>query len=220
VLERVRGPLVFAYNRWLALKSSRERSVKNVARGNSRRGFEKIFGSHDLLAEYLGPDRLHFYDEVADLCRRFTPRRVIDVGCGSGHLLAAIARTAPSVTELVGVDYARTAIRSLSEIVPSARGIVSNVHDLDLGGETFDLVVCTEVMEHLERPEAALEVLKRLCAPAGRIILSVPDGEHDNYEGHLNFWNIDEFRAFAARAGSVEVSRSHDNDLIAVVETI
>ena len=216
--EPLRRPLVQVYNRSLALRSSRERSVKNVARGNTRNGFEEIFASQDLLAEYLSPNRLMFYEEIAELCKSFAPRRVIDVGCGSGHLLAALVQVCPTVGEVVGVDYAKAAITRLNEVLPRARGVVSTVHDLDLRDETFDLVLCTEVLEHLYTPHEALAVLARLCEPSGRLVITVPDGELDDFEGHVNFWSANQFRAFLAGAGIVEVSRSQDNDLIAIIQ--
>ena len=64
VRERVRALLIRAYNGWLAFRSARERSVKNIARGNTRAGFQKIFGAEDLLQEYLSTDRLALFDEL------------------------------------------------------------------------------------------------------------------------------------------------------------
>ena len=221
IAEPLRRPLVAMYNRWLAFKSSRTLSVKNVARHNTRRGFEEIFASQQLMAEYLSADRLAFYEEIAKRCEPFAPRRAIDVGCGSGHLLAAVVRTCPTVEEAVGVDYAHAAVARLGEVLPSARGIVSTILELDLGDEMFDLVLCTEVLEHLNRPHEALAVLARLCAPSGRMLITVPDGEHDDFEGHVNFWSADELRAFLASSGlAAEISRSLDNDLIATIQVV
>jgi 2-polyprenyl-3-methyl-5-hydroxy-6-metoxy-1,4-benzoquinol methylase len=213
----VRRVLVWAYNRWLAFKSSRERSVKNIARSNSRQAFETIYGAPDLLEEYLSPDRLAFYEEVADRCAAFEPRRVIDVGCGPGHLLAAILSRLPDVELAVGVDYAQAAIDRLHEVEPRARGIVAELPDLDLAGDLFDVVLCTEVLEHLDRPDEALRALGSLRAAGGRIVVTVPDGEHDHWEAHVNFWNAAELEAFLSAAGPTTVSRLHGGDLLAVV---
>jgi len=220
VPEPVRAALAPTYNRWLAFRASRERSVKNVARANTLESFEEIYKSPDLLDEYLGPDRLSFFEEIAERCAAFEPRRVIDVGCGTGHLLAAILRRVPAVESLVGVDYAAAAIERLKEVVPQARGYVSSVYDLDLGDEPFDLVVCTEVLEHLDRPADALESLRRLCAPGGRIVVTVPDGDRDDWEAHVNFWNAQELEAFLATAGPTSVGRTSSEDLFAVVTCV
>jgi 2-polyprenyl-3-methyl-5-hydroxy-6-metoxy-1,4-benzoquinol methylase len=215
--EAARRPLVDAYNLWLALKSSREHSVKNIARSNTRKSFERIYGSETLLSEYLSPERLAFYDELAELCAAFRPRRVIDVGCGPGHLLAAVASRAPQVEVVVGVDYASAAIDRLSRLLPRARGIVASVYDLGALDERFDVVACTEVLEHLHRPTEALAVLQGLCAPAGHVVVTVPDGEQDSYEGHVNFWTESEFGNILAPFGPTHILRSSGGDLIGVV---
>jgi 2-polyprenyl-3-methyl-5-hydroxy-6-metoxy-1,4-benzoquinol methylase len=209
--------MVDAYNLWLALKSSREHSVKNVARSNTRKSFERIYGSETLLREYLSPERLAFYDELAELCAALQPRRLIDVGCGPGHLLAAVTRRAPQVEVVVGVDYASAAIERLSRLLPRARGIVANIYDLGTLDERFDVVACTEVLEHLHRPTEALTVLQRLCAPGGHVVVTVPDGERDTYEGHVNFWTETEFGTLLALSGSTETRRTNGGDLIGVV---
>lgn len=217
VAEAVRRSLAWPYNRWVAVRASRERSVKNISRRNTNEAYEEIFRADDLTAEYLGPDRLSFYEEIAAVCAALEPRRVIDVGCGTGHLLAALLRQRPQIDVVVGVDVAEAAVQRLLDVVPSARGHVASVYDLDLGDERFDLVVCTEVLEHLERPGDALEALRRLCSPGGRIVVTVPDGERDDWEGHVNFWTAAELEVFLAGAGSATVSRTDSNDLLGIV---
>lgn len=199
------------------IRVRRERSVKNITRKNTIEAYEEIYTADDLFAEYLGPERLAFYDEVAEACARFEPRRVIDVGCGTGHLLAALLLLRPEIEVVVGVDLAEAAIRRLHEVVPDARGYVASVYDLDLGDEHFDLVLATEVLEHLDRPDEALEALRALCAADGRLVITVPDGARDTWKGHVNFWTADELRTFLSAAGSARVDRTHSGDLLGVV---
>jgi 2-polyprenyl-3-methyl-5-hydroxy-6-metoxy-1,4-benzoquinol methylase len=213
--DLVRRSLAWPRNQ---VRERRERSVKNIARKNTIAAFDEIYTAGDLYAEYLGPERLAFYDEVAEACARFEPRRVIDVGCGTGHLLAALLLLRPEIEVVVGVDLAEAAIRRLHEVVPDARGYVASVYDLDLGGEQFDLVLATEVLEHLDRPGEALEALRTLCAAGGRLVVTVPDGARDDWEGHVNFWAADEFREFLSVAGSARVDRTRGGDLLGVVD--
>ena len=93
-----------------------------------------------------------------------------------------------------------------------------SIYDLDLGGEQFDLVLATEVLEHLRRPAEALMALRVLCAPGGRVVITVPDGARDDWEGHVNFWSEDELRVFLSSAGSGCVTRLRSGDLMGVVE--
>jgi 2-polyprenyl-3-methyl-5-hydroxy-6-metoxy-1,4-benzoquinol methylase len=218
--KAVRRPLVGAYNRWLSFRASRERSVKNVALRNDREAFETIYGSADLRAEYLGAERLAFYEEIAEFCAQLEPRRLIDIGCGTGHLLAAVLRLVPDLEVAVGIDSATAAVESVNQVAPRARAYVSSVYDLDLAGERFDLVLCTEVLEHLAHPDDALAVLASLCEAGGQIVVTVPDGERDDWEGHVNFWNAAELESFLAAAGSVVVTRTRSGDLLGVVKPV
>lgn len=215
--EPVRGWLVAAVNRWHAFRASREVSVKTVAAANTREAFDRLYGSPELLGEYLGAERLAFYRQVAELCVEFSPRSIVDVGCGSGHLLRALADRLSDIGVMVGVDEAPQAIARLREVVPEAIGVIASVYDVEVDPEAFDLVVCTEVLEHLDRPDAALDVLRRLCAPGGRIVATVPDGDIDDFEGHVNFWNVSEFERLLSRVGPASVSRLDDTTFVGIV---
>ena len=81
------------------------------------------------------------------------------------------------------------------------------------------MVLCTEVLEHVEEPEGLLSQLVRVCQPGGTLIVTVPDGEVDDYEGHLNFWNEFEFAEFVSSAGDVVVRRTTEGDLVAIITT-
>jgi 2-polyprenyl-3-methyl-5-hydroxy-6-metoxy-1,4-benzoquinol methylase len=209
--EAARRLLIPVYNRWLDFKSSHERSVKVVARRNDSRAFDEIFGSEDLLEEYLAPARFGFYNEIAGICASLRPRTIVDVGCGPGQLLAAVERSCKGVELLVGVDYSHAAIERLQEVVPNAIGIVSSIYDGELPAEQFDLVLCTEVLEHLADPESALLVLRSLCRPGGHLLITVPDGEHDDYDGHVNFWSEQGFDRL------LTVTRTREGELVALV---
>jgi 2-polyprenyl-3-methyl-5-hydroxy-6-metoxy-1,4-benzoquinol methylase len=185
-----------------------ERSAKNITRKNTLRAYNRVYRSDSLLAEYLAPSRLEFYDEVAERCARLTPRRAIDIGCGTGHLLRSLVDHMPVAPQLVvGVDRSRTAIRRARAVVPKGTFIVADLYHLPLDAERFDLVLCTEVLEHVREPALAVDALCRVCAPGGRVAITVPDGAQDSWEGHVNFWDEHEFRAFLAPHALVGIDR-------------
>jgi 2-polyprenyl-3-methyl-5-hydroxy-6-metoxy-1,4-benzoquinol methylase len=193
------------YKNW---RVAHERTTKNITRKNTLRAYNRVYRSDSLLGEYLAPSRLDFYDEVAERCARLAPRRVIDVGCGTGHLLHSLVDQMVVAPELVvGLDRSRTGIRRARALLPTAKFIVADLYRLPLGGERFDLVLCTEVLEHLREPALAVDALCRLCAPGGRVAITVPDGALDSWEGHVNFWNEDELRAFLAAHNLVGIDR-------------
>lgn len=220
--NRVRAPLrlrrVRAFNVLKGVRNSLARTAPNVARRNSRRAYGRLFGDAELLREYLSVERLRFYDAVVERCFSLIdpPRTVIDVGCGSGELLARVAARAP-LARLVGLDFASSAIERGKERVPGATFVVGDLYRAPLQ-DTFDLVLCTEVLEHLARPDDAVAALVRLCNASGRIVITVPDGAHDTWEGHVNFWTEIELRSFLERFGDATIEHvAGDASLLAVV---
>lgn len=201
--------------RWLrAWRRKHERTAKNITRRNTLRGYNRLYRSDRLLAEYLVPERLRFYEEVAERCASLAPRRIIDVGCGPGTLLRLLVARLPGKPELVvGVDRSRAGIRRARKLLPEARWLVGDLNRLPADSERFDLVLCTEVLEHIREPRRAVDVLRRLCAPEGRVAITVPDGARDSWEGHVNFWSEGELRDFLRPEGLLELERIQDGEV-------
>jgi 2-polyprenyl-3-methyl-5-hydroxy-6-metoxy-1,4-benzoquinol methylase len=63
----------------------------------------------------------------------------------------------------------------------------------------YDVIFCTEVLEHLEKPHVALANLVAALNPGGILVLTVPDGRQDTINEHLNFWSPEGWRAFLIR---------------------
>lgn len=187
-------------------RSRRAETSANITRRNSRRAYERVYRDDRLIGEYLDPLRLAFFEEVAGVVTPLcSGRTVVDIGCGAGNLLQdVVARAAPA--RVVGVDYALAGVERARRAVPDGEFHSCSLYDLDLR-ETFDVVLCTEVLEHLSKPEVAMRTLVRLCSADGVIIITVPDGEHDSWAGHRNFWSEPDLVSFLGRYGEVEVSR-------------
>jgi methionine biosynthesis protein MetW len=101
------------------------------------------------------------------------PGRVLDLGCGDGHLAAELKAAGHHV---VGVDAAVDA-----RVKDAVDQFVQADLDLGLPPEVegpFDLVICADVLEHLRRPELVLDELRRLVAPSGVVVVSVPNFAH------------------------------------------
>lgn len=111
-------------------------------------------------------------------------RSVLDIGCGDGSLLFTLR------------DRFGCAISGLdrrSDAVALSRGHLEHYYDMDICREqpqgSFDLVTCTEVLEHLTDDRAALRHIAQICA--GHVLLTVPGGavrETDRRMGHLRHY--------------------------------
>ncbi len=153
-----------------------------------------------------------FLESFRDLSRASGAREVLEVGCGEGHLSAVLASDGRSVR---GIDISPSVIeqaRSHPENrAHGARFEVGSVYDLSAEADAAELVVCCEVLEHLEDPEKALAILARLARP--HLLVSVPRepiwrmlnlargrylGACGNTPGHIQHWSQRDFLAMLA----------------------
>lgn len=105
---------------------------------------------------------------VVDLRSSEEPlRRVLDAGCGY-----ELPVDFPSNVHLVGIDTSAEALAK-NENVDDA--IVGDLETYDLGVGTYDAVICWTVLEHLKRPEAALQNFARALRAGGLLIIGVPN---------------------------------------------
>jgi 2-polyprenyl-3-methyl-5-hydroxy-6-metoxy-1,4-benzoquinol methylase len=169
---------------------------EDVVKGNTAAAFDAFYGFDEFIAvNYLCPERLALYALVADHCAARPAATAVDVGCGTGHALLALQRRLPAVA-LTGLDYAAVGVARARALLPAATFVVGDLYDAALSAGAYDLVLCLETLEHLTDPAAAVVELRRLCAPGGRVVLTVPNGALDHWDGHRWFWTPAELTAF------------------------
>lgn len=158
---------------------------------NTREAVDAFFADPTRVTEYLNPDRITFYAEVAALVRQragVSGRTVADVGCGTGNLLALFNEA----SERSGFDFSAEALRVAAGVCPSATFEQHDIYD-DVRG-VYDIVLCCEVLEHLLHPADALRRLDTMTVDS--LFLTVPNGRRDTYMGHINFWSPQSWTAF------------------------
>src|SRR5262249_6527343 len=62
--------------------------------------------------------------------------------------------------------------------------------------EEFDLILCTEVLEHCEYPADIVKDMFLAGKPGGMIVITLADGRKDTWEGHIHFWSPESFKLF------------------------
>lgn len=104
------------------------------------------------------------------------PGRVLDAGTGLGNVVHVAERSRPDLS-WTGVDRSGERLgRALADGV-AAPVAVADLLDLPHPDATFDAVLCSEVLEHLEDDRAALRELVRVLRPGGRLLVSVPHAD-------------------------------------------
>jgi SAM-dependent methyltransferase len=98
-------------------------------------------------------------DQAERLRREGASVRILDVGCGPKPYYPFFADVA---AEYIGLDVVPT---------PSA-DVVGVVEEMPLDSGRFDLVLCTQVLEHCDEPARAVSELRRVTAPGGRVLAS------------------------------------------------
>lgn len=124
----------------------------------------------------------------------------LDVGCGLGYFSKAILAYKPSC--LYACDLSSKLVRKLSQKLPDVHCFAANLLELSsvLEGKAFDVVICSDVIEHTSNPKLATKQLAKIVAPAGLLSISVPNqrwrwlltlakalGLRNQYRGHENW---------------------------------
>lgn len=109
--------------------------------------------------------------------------KTLDVGCGIGYNLIVLL-TSANIDYVIGVDVASSAVRIAKKRI-TKRGlkdksdfIVCDAQFLPLKESVFDLIVCTEVLEHLYDDVKGVSEISRVARANGRVFLSVPSAKN------------------------------------------
>ncbi|MFD6449637.1 class I SAM-dependent methyltransferase [Nocardia sp. NPDC060220] len=141
--------------------------------------------------------------------------RVIDIGCGAGrHSFEAYRRGADVVAfdqnaaDLADVDIMFEAMAAAGEAPEYAKAetVRGDALDLPYGNDEFDVVIASEILEHVPQDTQAIAELARVVKPGGALAVTVPrwlpericwalsDEYHANEGGHVRIYRAHELR--------------------------
>ncbi len=119
----------------------------------------------------VNPLRIQFIRELADI----PGKRIVDVGCGGGILSEALAREG---AEVLGIDLSAELV-DIAELHALEQGVdtvryerISAEELAEREAESFDLVTCMEMLEHVPRPASVVAACARLVKPGGKVFFS------------------------------------------------
>jgi len=129
-------------------------------------------------------DRFEGLDHPYDIARRLElvfgelldpgalrGRRLLDAGCGYGVFSRLAAKHGAKV---VSCDIATTLVRRASETA-STLGVIADACALGFRDGAFDVVISSEMVEHVERPAEAVKELARVLQPGGLLVITTPN---------------------------------------------
>lgn len=165
---------------------------------NSYKAVNSWYSLDKHVDDYLSEGRISFYTELINLANTegvtFENKNILDIGCGPGALLNELNKRYKN-TKLTGIDFSEHAIMYARKKMPNITFEVKDVLKDHLK-DKYDIIFCTEVLEHLENPEQTLKKILTLLSTNGVLILSVPNGRVDTFMGHIHFWSPESWLIF------------------------
>jgi len=111
------------------------------------------------------------------LARPFAGRRMLDYGCGDGTFLALLHESGAAPSAAVGADLDDAQVNDCRVRLGHLQGVrFERIADLDAPRhrDAYDVIICTEVLEHVVELDAIIGSLHRMLADEGTLIVSVP----------------------------------------------
>jgi SAM-dependent methyltransferase len=122
----------------------------------------------------VGSSVINHRSKVAlGMAKKLNVRKILDVGCGDGEVSQQLAQVTGA--HVTCVDVSETAIQACRARGLEARRLDIGEARLPFPDASFELVFMTEVIEHLVRPDRAMEDVRRVLTPDGHLILSTPN---------------------------------------------
>jgi 2-polyprenyl-3-methyl-5-hydroxy-6-metoxy-1,4-benzoquinol methylase len=159
-----------------------------------------------------------FADALSGFIAKVKPRTIHEIGCGEGYWIFDWRKQG---IEARGSDFSEKVIALARENakdqgVSPAVFALRSIYDIEPVNDSADMIVCCEVLEHLENPDAGLEALQRVATDY--VVLSVPRepiwcvlnlvrGKYltslGNTPGHIQHWSTSKFLDFVGQYFSI-----------------
>ena len=124
-------------------------------------------------------ERRLLLDSLRCLADRLKPGRLLDVGCGIKPYESFLR---PPGSEYVGIDYPVTATAQGRPW--SKADVFADCREMPFEDASFDSVICTQVLEHVNEPKTFLREIARVLKPGGVLLISVPMSWPHHEEPH------------------------------------
>lgn len=144
------------------------------------------------------------------------PKKILEIGVGEGQITEICLSVFPDA-QYIAADIANGILTVAKETLKKYQNQISfeiqDINNMPYNNNTFDLVICCEVLEHVPQPKNGLAEIYRVLKPNGVALLSVPKepvwrvlnmlrGYYwdalGNTPGHVNHWSVNKFKKFVS----------------------
>ncbi len=150
----------------------------------------------------------NFHRTLIKLLKRTPIKKILDVGCGEGHTTVILLKNLKP-KKIIGIDIDPKIIDYANKLYRNygIKFYVGNVYNLNFANDSFDVVVATEILEHLESPDKAIREMKRVAKKY--CLITVPKEpwwrianiirfaylkDLGNTPGHIQHWTTNSFK--------------------------
>jgi len=164
-----------------------------------------------------------FDNSIIELLSGICPYKITEVGCGEGHVTQILADHTNANIKCMDIsdeiiDVAKESIKNKDKRIKFEN---TSIYDTSRKQHKADLVVCCEVLEHLDDPAFGLSKLAEISAPYA--LISVPREpifrmmnflrgayikDFGNSPGHLQHWSKNEFIDFVSTKFDIQKTKS------------
>jgi ubiquinone/menaquinone biosynthesis C-methylase UbiE len=142
-----------------------------------------------------------YFASLTDLLGETHPKRVLEVGCGEGHMTEFARKKLPQAG-FTALDISNSIVSGAARDYQAIRFVCGNAYRLPFDENQFDLVLALESLEHMTNAEHALSEIRRVGSQD--VIVSVPQepiwrvlnfvrgayqSEWGNTPGHVRHWS-------------------------------
>ncbi|HEY2718589.1 MAG TPA: methyltransferase domain-containing protein, partial [Solirubrobacteraceae bacterium] len=140
--------------------------------------------------------------------------RILDAGCGSGRNMVELARHGT----VTGVELSEASVR-LARERGAGEVVEGSVLEMPFEADSFEMAASLDVIEHLEDDLAALRELRRVVAPGGSLLVTVPAYQwlwsgHDEINHHFRRYTRRSLQRAGEEAGWQQVRTTYFNSLL------